>query len=35
MHDRGKRAALLHRLDRLWVGHTAETPVIRFGRQAI
>ena len=34
MHDRDKEA-LLHRLDRLWVGYTSEKAVIRFGRQAI
>ena len=27
--------ALLHRLDRLWVGYTSEKTVIRFGRQAL
>ncbi len=34
MHDRDK-AALLHRLDRLWVGYASEKAVIRAGRQAI
>jgi len=34
MHDRGKEA-LLHRLDRLWVGYASEKTVVRFGRQAI
>lgn len=34
MHDRDKEA-LLHRLDRLWVGYTSEKAVARFGRQAI
>jgi hypothetical protein len=34
MHDRDKEA-LLHRLDRLWVGYTTEKTVVRFGRQAI
>ena len=27
--------ALLHRLDRLWVGYASETTVLRFGRQAL
>ena len=27
--------ALLHRLDRLWLGYTSETTVVRFGRQAL
>jgi hypothetical protein len=34
MHDRDK-SALLHRLDRLWVGYASEKAVLRFGRQAI
>ena len=34
MHDRDKEA-LLHRLDRLWVGYSSEKTVARFGRQAI
>jgi len=34
MHDSGK-SALLHRLDRLWVGYASEKAVVRFGRQAI
>lgn len=34
MHDQGKEA-LLHRLDRLWVGYSSEKAVVRFGRQAI
>ena len=34
MHDRDKEA-LLHRLDRLWVGYASENVVARFGRQAI
>lgn len=34
MHDRDKEA-LLHRLDRLWVGYATEKTVVRFGRQAI
>ena len=33
--DRGSESALLHRLDRLWVGYTSEKAVIRFGRQAL
>jgi hypothetical protein len=28
-------AALLHRLDRFWVGYTSEKAVVRFGRQAL
>lgn len=32
--DDGKLVAL-HRLDRLWVGHTGDKAVIRFGRQAL
>ena len=27
--------ALLHRLDRVWLGYTSETTVVRFGRQAL
>jgi hypothetical protein len=34
MHDRDK-AALLHRLDRLWAGYASEKAVLRLGRQAI
>jgi hypothetical protein len=34
MHDRDKEA-LLHRLDRLWIGYTTDKTVVRFGRQAI
>jgi len=34
MHDRDK-SALLHRLDRMWVGYSSEKVVARFGRQAI
>jgi len=34
MHDRDK-AALLHRLDRFWLGYASEKIVIRAGRQAI
>jgi len=33
--DQGSRSALVHRLDRLWVGHTSEKTVVRFGRQAL
>lgn len=31
----GGDSALLHRLDRFWVGYTSEKTVIRFGRQAL
>jgi len=31
----GSDSALLHRLDRLWVGYTSEKAVVRFGRQAL
>ena len=34
VHDRDK-AAVLHRLDRLWAGYASEKAVIRIGRQAI
>jgi hypothetical protein len=34
LHDRGK-AAVLHRLDRLWLGYATEKTVVRLGRQAI
>jgi hypothetical protein len=34
LHDRDK-GALLHRLDRLWLGYTTEKAVVRLGRQAI
>lgn len=27
--------AILHRLDRLWIGHTSERTVVRLGRQAL
>lgn len=30
-----REEALLHRLDRLWVGYASETKVLRFGRQAL
>ncbi len=33
--DSGNTSALLHRLDRLWVGYTSEKTVVRFGRQAL
>jgi hypothetical protein len=33
--DEGTESALLHRLDRLWVGYTSEKVVLRFGRQAL
>jgi hypothetical protein len=33
--DAGNTSALLHRLDRLWVGYTSEKTVVRFGRQAL
>jgi hypothetical protein len=33
--DQGRKSALIHRLDRLWVGYTSEKTVIRFGRQAL
>jgi len=29
------KSALVHRLDRLWVGYTSEKAVVRFGRQAL
>ncbi|MDJ0749096.1 MAG: hypothetical protein QNJ11_06410 [Woeseiaceae bacterium] len=31
----GSESALLHRMDRLWVGFASEKAVIRFGRQAL
>ncbi len=31
----GTESALLHRLDRFWVGYTSEKAVVRFGRQAL
>jgi hypothetical protein len=34
LHDRGK-GAVLHRLDRLWLGYATEKAVVRLGRQAI
>ncbi len=33
--DQGNNSALVHRLDRLWVGYSSEKTVIRFGRQAL
>jgi hypothetical protein len=33
--DSSDDAALLQRLDRLWVGYTSEKAVVRFGRQAL
>jgi hypothetical protein len=33
--DQGSKSALVHRLDRLWVGYTSEKAVVRFGRQAL
>lgn len=33
--DRGGESALVHRLDRLWVGYSSEKTVVRFGRQAL
>jgi hypothetical protein len=33
--ERGDDSALLHRLDRLWVGYMSEKMVVRFGRQAL
>lgn len=33
--DQGSRSALVHRLDRLWVGYTSEKTVVRFGRQVL
>jgi len=33
--DNGNDSALVHRLDRLWVGYTSEKTVLRFGRQAL
>ena len=31
----GSESALLHRMDRLWVGYASEKTVVRFGRQAL
>ena len=33
--DDSNDTAVLHRLDRLWVGYTSEKTVLRFGRQAL
>lgn len=33
--DDSSESALLHRLDRLWVGYSTEKTVVRFGRQAL
>ena len=33
--SRDDDSALLHRLDRLWVGYASEKTVVRFGRQAL
>ncbi|NIA27212.1 MAG: hypothetical protein GWP02_04075 [Desulfobulbaceae bacterium] len=33
--DDGDGNAILHRLDRFWVGYTGEKTVLRFGRQAL
>jgi hypothetical protein len=33
--DSGSNSALVHRLDRLWVGYSSEKTVVRFGRQAL
>jgi hypothetical protein len=33
--DQGSKSALVHRLDRLWIGHTSEKTVVRLGRQAL
>ena len=33
--DQGSESALVHRLDRLWVGYSSEKTVVRFGRQAL
>jgi hypothetical protein len=33
--DQSDNSALVHRLDRLWLGYTSEKAVIRFGRQAL
>ena len=33
--ERGSESALVHRLDRLWLGFTSEKTVVRFGRQAL
>ena len=33
--DQGGESALVHRLDRLWVGYSSEKTVVRLGRQAL
>ena len=33
--DSGSKSALVHRLDRLWLGYSSEKTVVRFGRQAL
>ena len=33
--ESGDESALVHRLDRLWLGYTSEKTVVRFGRQAL
>jgi hypothetical protein len=33
--DSSDDSALLHRLDRLWIGYASEKTVVRFGRQAL
>jgi hypothetical protein len=33
--NNGEESALVHRLDRLWVGYSSEKTVLRFGRQAL
>jgi hypothetical protein len=33
--DNGEDDAILHRLDRFWVGYSGERAVVRFGRQAL
>ena len=34
LHD-GSENAIMHRLDRFWVGYTGDKTVVRFGRQAL
>ena len=33
--EQGDESALVHRLDRLWLGYASEKAVVRFGRQAL
>jgi len=33
--DEGGESALVHRLDRLWLGYSSEKAVVRFGRQVL